>query len=67
MISITVNGRDVNIEHPMSVRELLETVEVPPNYLAVEVNAEVVAREKYGEQMVNEGDDVEVVTLVGGG
>jgi sulfur carrier protein len=67
MISITVNGRDVNIEHPMSVRELLETVEVPPNYLAVEVNAEVVAREEYGEQMVNEGDDVEVVTLVGGG
>ena len=67
MISITVNGRDVNIEHPMSVRELLETVGVPPNYLAVEVNAEVVAREAYGEQMVNEGDDVEVVTLVGGG
>jgi len=67
MISITVNGRAVEIDQPMSVGRLLETVEVPPNYLAVEVNADVVPREEYGQKMVDDGDAVELVTLVGGG
>lgn len=67
MISITVNGENVEIESEMSVEQLLDTVDVPPNYLAVEVNANVVPRETYGDMIVRSGDDVEVVTLVGGG
>ncbi|MCG8653763.1 MAG: sulfur carrier protein ThiS [Pirellulales bacterium] len=67
MIPITVNGQQVEIESAMTVEELLDTVEVPPNYLAVEVNAEVVPREHYSQRMVESGDCVEVVTLVGGG
>lgn len=67
MLNITVNGSAVEIEHPMSVEVLLRTVEVPKNYLAVEVNEDVVAKEDHGKVMVNEGDRIEVVTLVGGG
>tara|TARA_R110002049_G_scaffold4601_6_gene32909 strand:+ start:121161 stop:121364 length:204 start_codon:yes stop_codon:yes gene_type:complete len=67
MIQITVNGESVEIESPMTIERLLDTVDVPPNYLAVELNADVVPREQYGEKMVQAGDDVEVVTLVGGG
>lgn len=67
MIQITVNGQAVEIEAPMTVQQLLDTVDVPPNYLAVEVNADVVPREDYSQTMVSAGDDVEVVTLVGGG
>jgi len=51
----------------MPIDELLVTVEVPKNYLAVEVNEDVVPREEYGATIVAEGDRVEVVTLVGGG
>ena len=67
MIEITVNGRSVEIEDSMTVEQLLDTVEVPANYLAVELNAEVVPREAYSNQWVRAGDDIEVVTLVGGG
>ncbi|MGB7325700.1 MAG: sulfur carrier protein ThiS [Rubripirellula sp.] len=67
MISITVNGTAVEIQTSMSVKQLLETVDVPPNYLAVEVNGDVVPREDYAATTVSAGDDVEVVTLVGGG
>ncbi|MDV6031111.1 MULTISPECIES: sulfur carrier protein ThiS [Pirellulaceae] len=67
MISITVNGRRVEIDSEMSVEQLLDTVDVPPNYLAVEINADVVPRETYADTIVRDGDDVEVVTLVGGG
>lgn len=67
MIHITVNGKAVEIESPLTVDQLLDTTHVPPNYLAVEVNAEVVPREDYTEVTVRDGDEVEVVTLVGGG
>ena len=67
MIQITVNGRSVEIESPMTVEHLLQRVDVPPNYLAVEVNADVIPREDYGSRMVQASDAVEVVTLVGGG
>ena len=67
MIEITVNGQVVSIERSMSVEEVLDTVEVPPNYLAVEINGEVVPREAYGERVVQPGDELELVTLVGGG
>ena len=45
----------------------MEIVDVPPNYLAVEVNAEVVPREEHSSLIIQEQDDLEVVTLVGGG
>ncbi len=67
MIQIVVNGSPVEIACPMSIKQLLETVEVPPNYLAVELNADVVPREQYMQTMVHAGDEIEVVTLVGGG
>ena len=42
MIRITVNGRLVELDESMTVEHMLDRVDVPPNYLAVEVNAEVV-------------------------
>jgi len=67
MIQISVNGTEVEIPQSMSIEELLRTVDVPKNYLAVEVNEDVVPRERHGEHLVQAGDRVEVVTLVGGG
>ena len=67
MIQITVNGKPVTLPAPLTIECLLATVEVPANYLAVEVNADVVPREEHAERLVGDGDQVEVVTLVGGG
>ncbi|OUW86481.1 MAG: thiamine biosynthesis protein ThiS [Saprospirales bacterium TMED214] len=67
MISITVNGRLVELDESMTVEHMLDRVDVPPNYLAVEVNAEVVPREEYTTHAIRDGDQVELVTLVGGG
>lgn len=67
MIEITVNGELVSIPEKTSLKDVLEIVDVPPNYLAVEVNAEVVPREQHASLIIQEQDDLEVVTLVGGG
>ena len=67
MIRITVNGRNVELNESMTVEQMLDRVEVPRNYLAVEVNAEVVPREEYTAHVIQNGDQIELVTLVGGG
>ncbi len=55
MLQITVNGQRVEIESPMTVEQLLDIVDVPANYLAVEVNANVVPREEYTTHLVGPG------------
>ena len=67
MINVTVNGEVVQIEAPMPIAELLATANVPPDYLAVEVNEQVIPRQTHAEHLIVGGDRVEVVTLVGGG
>ncbi len=67
MITITVNGTTTQVDRPMTIDELIQHVDVPKNYLAVEVNEDVVPREQHGENMLTDGDRVEFVTLVGGG
>ncbi len=67
MITVTLNGNPVELEQPLSISELLTSVQVPPDYLAVEINAEVIPRAEHPTHLVCDGDAVEVVTLVGGG
>jgi sulfur carrier protein len=67
MITVTLNGNPVELEQSLSIRDLLASVDVPANYLAVEINAQVVPREQHGTHLVCDGDALEVVTLVGGG
>ncbi len=67
MIEVTVNGKPVTLESSLTIERLLATVAVPPNYLAVELNADVVPRENHAAVLVKDGDEIEVVTLVGGG
>lgn len=67
MIEITVNGKAVTIPESCTLDQVLKTVDVPPNYLAVELNGEVVPREQHATLMIRDRDQLEVVTLVGGG
>ena len=64
---VTVNAKSVEVADGIDVQTLLDTVEVPPNYLAVEINGDVVSREDYRVTIVKQDDQIEVVTLVGGG
>lgn len=65
---ITLNGESVALSEPrLTLAELLRRF--PPNHrgFAVEVNGALVPRREHEEAIIEEGDRVEVVTLVGGG
>ncbi|QDS92567.1 Sulfur carrier protein ThiS [Roseimaritima multifibrata] len=66
-MQVTVNGQTAEFPDGSSIVQLVALADVPPNYLAVEVNEDVIPRDQHDTYVLNEGDQVEVVTLVGGG
>jgi thiamine biosynthesis protein ThiS len=64
---ITVNGQPRVVESGATVASLLETLGLEPRGLAVERNLELVPRSAHAATVLQAGDRVEVVTLVGGG
>ncbi len=66
-MKITLNGDPYSIPRPLSVNELLTTLNIDPRRVAVEHNMVVVKRLAYGTTIVDNGDEVEVVNFVGGG
>lgn len=64
---IQVNGQDREFADGATIAHLLSELGVTQPHVAVEVNLEVVPRAQHKQTALNEGDRVEVVTLVGGG
>jgi sulfur carrier protein len=66
-MTIILNGQKKDIPFDLTVRGLLEHLDIKPERVAVEVNEEIVRKATYAEVHVKEGDRVEVVQFMGGG
>jgi thiamine biosynthesis protein ThiS len=66
-ITITVNGTPRTLPAGTTLAELLRELELNPRFLAVERNLQVVPRTQHAECRLEPGDELEIVTLVGGG
>ncbi len=66
-MTILLNGENRDLAGPLPVAELLATLGLRPEYVAVEINGELVPRDRHALHVLAEGDVLEVVTLVGGG
>jgi sulfur carrier protein len=66
-MNITLNGSPKEIADGVAVDELLETLALGPEGVAVELNGELVALAERESVRLVDGDAVELVTLVGGG
>ncbi len=62
-----VNGTEQTVEGGLDLATFLEQMQVNRPQVAVEVNQELVPRERHGDWVLQEGDRLEIVTLVGGG
>jgi thiamine biosynthesis protein ThiS len=65
-MNLKVNGQDRDVPVGTSVLQLIEQHKLTPQKVAVELNRRLIRSEKY-ETVLNEGDEVEIVTFVGGG
>jgi len=66
-MTIQVNGQPRDIDAGASIAKLLGDLGVTQPHVAVELNLEVVPRARHGDTLLNDGDRLEIVTLVGGG
>lgn len=67
-MAIMVNGKTVDMNGGITISELLEKMEVKmPEMVSVELNGEIIRRDKYDEIELKDGDEVEFLYFMGGG
>jgi len=66
-MQITVNGQSRQVDEALSVAGLLAELSLPPQRVAVERNKLIVPRAQHADTTLTAGDELEIVTLVGGG
>jgi sulfur carrier protein len=66
-IEIFVNGSPRNVAAGTTIALLIEAMNLPWRFVAVEKNLELVPRARHAESVLAAGDRLEIVTLVGGG
>lgn len=67
-MQLTVNGERVELDDAITtVANLLTARQLAGSPCAVEVNANLIPKREHATHVLNDGDRVEIVTLVGGG
>ena len=66
-MQLTVNGKPRDAAGAGTITEFLEANGVNPVLVAVEHNGEIIRRERFGEVPLAEGDNLEIIHMVGGG
>ena len=64
---IQLNGDPYEVNNGSSLNELLNTLKIKKNKVAIEVNGEIVEKKKYPNLILRKGDKVEIVKFIGGG
>ena len=67
MAKIQLNGKLYEINTGTNLNELLNNLKIQKNKVAIEVNGEIVEKNKYPNLILNDRDKVEIVQFIGGG
>ena len=67
MAKIQLNGDPYEINNDTNLNKLLNKLKIQKNKVAIEVNGEIVEKNKYPELILNKDDKVEIVHFIGGG
>lgn len=69
-MKLQINGEERDFSDasaPFTLAALVEALGMKPDRVAVELNRDIVPRDRWLETQLNEGDRLEVVHFVGGG
>ena len=64
---IQLNGDSYEINNGTNLNELLNKLKIHKNKVAIEVNGQIVEKNKYVNLILCKGDKVEIVQFIGGG
>jgi thiamine biosynthesis protein ThiS len=66
-MEIRLNGKPRDVADGVTVRRLLDELGLHPLRVAVQLNDEIVKRDRFEEIVLKTGDTVEVLTIMAGG
>ena len=66
-MELTINGKTLEVTDGATITALLEELKINPLTVAVQLNQEIVKRERYEETPLKAGDRLEIITFMAGG
>jgi sulfur carrier protein len=68
-MKLHINGDEKTFDSPIpfTLVALVETLGMKPDRVAIELNHDIVPRDRWAETHLNDGDRLEIVHFVGGG
>ena len=66
-MKVRLNGSNTDVPSGATVADLIETLGLGAQRVAVELNRDAIAREQWSRTVLSESDQIEVVRFVGGG
>ncbi len=65
-MNLTING-EAKTTSATTLTALVEELEMKPDRVAIELNRQIVPRDRWSQTQLSEGDSLEIVHFVGGG
>jgi len=66
-MKVVVNGKEHEFQENITLQEALELLQIADKVMAAAINMEIVKKEKWSSQILQEGDKLELLDFVGGG
>ncbi len=67
MIELVINGEPRRFPAPLTLSQLIESLDLAGKRIAIEKNGEIVPRSQHASTALASGDRLEIVVAVGGG
>lgn len=67
MIELAINGETRVFPAPLTLAQLIESLDLAGKRIAIEKNGEIVPRSQHADTSLASGDRLEIVVAVGGG
>ena len=66
-MQVIVNGESQERDYPLTVTNLLKSLDLRSEQVAVEVNLKILDRSDFETWSLEEGDKIEIFSFIGGG
>lgn len=66
-MQIRLNNESKEVDDGTTIGGLVDELELKRQFVAVELNQELIPRDQHDKRALADGDEVEIVTFVGGG
>jgi len=67
MAKIQLNGKYINLKKNISISQLLKKYKLNERKIAIELNKEIISKQKYNKTMLKDKDNVHIVYFIRGG